>query len=135
MLFCLSRCSKKINLYTTRGKVLYQSLNYAHFSIVLQNHLNLIYSSYEVVVSGGSGNSSKNSECFSTNGWKSALPDFNVETSGHCMVMVNSTRFLVIGGNLGGSGASAKTFEVIALIKHQPGNRCPANRLLVKIIF
>ncbi len=66
----------------------------------------------KLFVTGGvdtSGSALNSAEIFTEDGWKSNIPSLPVTIAGHCMVTVNSTTVMVIGGPLNGQ-ASGKTF-------------------------
>ena len=66
----------------------------------------------KLLVTGGSdssGSSLKSAEMLTEEGWESNIPSLPVTIYGHCMVTVNSTTVMVIGGYQNGP-ISGKTF-------------------------
>ncbi len=67
----------------------------------------------KLLVTGGydaSGSDTNSAEMLTEEGWESNIPSLPVTISFHCMVTVNSTTVMVIGGNQNGPYYSGKTF-------------------------
>jgi hypothetical protein len=67
----------------------------------------------KLLVTGGgdaSGSSLNSAEMLTEEGWESNIPSLPVTIFGHCMVTVNSTTLMVIGGVQNGQDYSGKTF-------------------------
>ncbi len=66
----------------------------------------------KLLVSGGRDGSAshKSAEMLTEEGWESNIPSLPVTISGHCMVTVNSTTVMVIGG-VQNNQYSGKTFS------------------------
>jgi hypothetical protein len=67
----------------------------------------------KLLVTGGgdaSASSLKSAEMLIEEGWESNIPSLPVTTYAHCMVNVNSTTVMVIGGTQNSQGYSGKTF-------------------------
>jgi N-acetylneuraminic acid mutarotase len=67
----------------------------------------------KLLVTGGwdvSGSSLNSAEMLSKEGWESNIPSLPVTIGHHCMVTVNSTTVMVIGGYQKDQGYSGKTF-------------------------
>jgi hypothetical protein len=72
---------------------------------------------YKYILTGGfninldlSKNVLSSNEVLTANGWKTVLPPLPVSMMGHCMVTINSTFVMAIGGRQNESDYSAKTF-------------------------
>jgi hypothetical protein len=61
----------------------------------------------------GSGRPVNSAEMLTEEGWESNIPSLPVTIDVHCMVTVNSTTVMVIGGYQNGQGSSEKTFYFI----------------------
>ncbi len=67
----------------------------------------------KLLVTGGfdaSGSDRNSAEMLTEEGWKSNIPSLKVTINAHCMVTVNSTTVMVIGGRQNGQYCSGKTF-------------------------
>lgn len=72
---------------------------------------------YKYILTGGfninldlSKNVLSSNEVLTANGWKTVLPPLPVSMMGHCMVTINSTFVMAIGGRQNGINYTAKTF-------------------------
>jgi hypothetical protein len=70
----------------------------------------------KLIVTGGSDDSDgsysdlNSAELLTEEGWESNIPSLPVTINGHCMVTVNSTTVMVIGGYQNGKGYPGKSF-------------------------
>ena len=66
----------------------------------------------QLLVTGGDDGSAflKSAEMLTEEGWESNIPSLPVIINGHCMVTVNSTTVMVIGGWQNNQDFSGKTF-------------------------
>ncbi len=67
----------------------------------------------KLLLTGGfneTGSNLNNAEMFTEEGWESNIPSLPLTIQSHCMVTVNSTTVMVIGGRQNGNYISGKTF-------------------------
>jgi hypothetical protein len=81
-----------------------KSVRYAAAATQLQDGKLLVTGGYD-----GSANLNS-AEKLTEEGWENNIPSLPFTNAGHCMITINSTTVMAIGGNQNGEGDSRKTF-------------------------